>query len=156
MRIAIELNGVLRDTLKKIQQEYEKWYLENPFKEDDEKAQKKVQAKNNLENYIYNVRTTVVNDEKMKTSLGSEHETVSKMVDDTIKWLDDNNIEYDALFMRGKNDYRKSPVVKSDLIEEMKCHDYIPVYAIEDRDDCIDMFNSLGIFTLKVYNSVPA
>ena len=26
MRIAIELNGVLRDTLKKIQQEYEKWY----------------------------------------------------------------------------------------------------------------------------------
>jgi hypothetical protein len=74
----------------------------------------------------------------------------------TVKWLDDNNIEYDALFMRGKNDYRKSPVVKSDLIEEMKCHDYIPVYAIEDRDDCIDMFNSLGIFTLKVYNSVPA
>jgi hypothetical protein len=74
----------------------------------------------------------------------------------TLKWLDDNNIEYDAIFMRGKNDYRKSPVVKSDLIEEMKCHDYIPVYAIEDRDDCIDMFNSLGIFTLKVYNSVPA
>jgi len=73
----------------------------------------------------------------------------------TLKWLDDNNIEYDALFMRGKNDYRKSPVVKSDLIEEMKCHDYIPIYAIEDRDDCIDMFNSLGIFTLKVYNSVP-
>jgi hypothetical protein len=73
----------------------------------------------------------------------------------TVKWLDDNNIEYDALFMRGKNDYRKSPVVKSDLIEEMKCHDYIPIYAIEDRDDCIDMFNSLGIFTLKVYNSVP-
>ena len=36
MKIGIELNGVLRDTLKKIQQEYEKWYLENPFKEEDE------------------------------------------------------------------------------------------------------------------------
>lgn len=34
MRIAIELNGVLRDTLKKIQQEYEKWYIENPFLEE--------------------------------------------------------------------------------------------------------------------------
>lgn len=34
MRIAIELNGVLRDTLKKIQQEYEKWYdIDNPFLE---------------------------------------------------------------------------------------------------------------------------
>jgi hypothetical protein len=36
MRIGIELNGVLRDTLKKIQQEYEKWYLDNPFKEENE------------------------------------------------------------------------------------------------------------------------
>jgi len=34
MRIGVELNGVLRDTLKKIQQEYEKWYLNNPFKEE--------------------------------------------------------------------------------------------------------------------------
>lgn len=42
MRIAIELNGVLRDTLKKIQQEYEKWYLENPFKEDNEKSEYEV------------------------------------------------------------------------------------------------------------------
>lgn len=36
MRIGIELNGVLRDTLKKIQQEYEKWFIENPFKEEEE------------------------------------------------------------------------------------------------------------------------
>lgn len=42
MRIAVELNGVLRDTLKKIQQEYEKWYLVNPFKEDEEKAEYEV------------------------------------------------------------------------------------------------------------------
>lgn len=42
MRIGIELNGVLRDTLKKIQQEYEKWYLENPFKEDEEKSKYEV------------------------------------------------------------------------------------------------------------------
>lgn len=38
MKIAIELNGVLRDTLKKIQQEYEKWYLENPFLEEEQKS----------------------------------------------------------------------------------------------------------------------
>lgn len=35
MRIGIELNGVLRDTLKKIQQEYVKWYVENPFNDDE-------------------------------------------------------------------------------------------------------------------------
>lgn len=36
MRIGIELNGVLRDTLKKIQQEYEKWYIDNPFRDENE------------------------------------------------------------------------------------------------------------------------
>jgi hypothetical protein len=33
MRIGIEINGVLRDTLRKIQQEYEKWYLNENLKE---------------------------------------------------------------------------------------------------------------------------
>lgn len=36
MRIGIELNGVLRDTLKKIQQEYDKWFINNPFKEESD------------------------------------------------------------------------------------------------------------------------
>jgi hypothetical protein len=39
MRIAIELNGVLRDTLKKIQEQYEKWYIENPFREEEEESE---------------------------------------------------------------------------------------------------------------------
>lgn len=39
MRIGVELNGVLRDTLKKIQEVYEKWYIENPFKDDDNKGE---------------------------------------------------------------------------------------------------------------------
>lgn len=34
MRIGIEINGVLRDTLKKIQEVYQKWYIDNPFKEE--------------------------------------------------------------------------------------------------------------------------
>lgn len=79
-----ESNKLTKEQIEKMISDAEK------FKEDDEKAQKKVQAKNNLENYIYNVRSTVVNEDKMKTSLGDDHETVSKTVEDTIKWLDDN------------------------------------------------------------------
>lgn len=33
MKIGIEMNGVLRDTLKKIQQEYEKWFFNETLKE---------------------------------------------------------------------------------------------------------------------------
>lgn len=36
MRIGIELNGVLRDTLKKIQEVYQKWYIDNPFLDETE------------------------------------------------------------------------------------------------------------------------
>jgi L1 cell adhesion molecule like protein len=60
------------------------------YKEEDEKAQKKVQAKNNLENYVYNIKSTVLNEEKMKTALGSDYDTVNNTVEDTFKWLEDN------------------------------------------------------------------
>ena len=33
MKIAIEINGVLRDTVKKIEQVYEKFYVENILNE---------------------------------------------------------------------------------------------------------------------------
>lgn len=36
MRIAIDLNNVLRDTLKKIEQVYERWYIENPSFENED------------------------------------------------------------------------------------------------------------------------
>ena len=36
MRIGIEINGVLRDTLKKIQEVYQKWYIDNPFLENED------------------------------------------------------------------------------------------------------------------------
>ena len=47
MKIGIEINGVLRDTLKKVQQEYEKWYLNENLKElkliqDDPSIERKV------------------------------------------------------------------------------------------------------------------
>jgi hypothetical protein len=36
MRIAVDINGVLRDTLTKIQQVYERWYIDNQIKQEDE------------------------------------------------------------------------------------------------------------------------
>ena len=36
MKIGVDLNNVLRDTLKKIEQVYEKWYIENPNLEQED------------------------------------------------------------------------------------------------------------------------
>jgi len=49
MKIGVELNGVLRDTLKKIQQEYEKWYIDNPFNEEEEFKYEVISELNSLD-----------------------------------------------------------------------------------------------------------
>ena len=61
------------------------------FKDDDEKIRHRVEAKNKLENYCYNVKSTVLSEEKMKASLGTDLETVNTTIDATVKWLDENS-----------------------------------------------------------------
>lgn len=60
------------------------------FKEDDDIIRKKIEAKNTLENYCYNLKSSALNDEKMKSALGSDFEIVEKAVTETLKWVDDN------------------------------------------------------------------
>jgi L1 cell adhesion molecule like protein len=60
------------------------------YKEEDAKVAKQIEAKNKLEGYCYNLKTTVVDDEKMTTALGDDHATVKSTVDNTIKWVEDN------------------------------------------------------------------
>jgi L1 cell adhesion molecule like protein len=70
------------------------------FKEEDELIVKRVEAKNKLEGYVYNIRSTMLNEDKMKTALGDDLATVQSTVDETIKWLDENTSatmeEYEA------------------------------------------------------------
>jgi L1 cell adhesion molecule like protein len=60
------------------------------FKDEDEKAQQRMDAKNKLENYVYNIKSTVLGEEKMKTALGDDVDLVTSTVEDTIKWLEQN------------------------------------------------------------------
>jgi len=60
------------------------------FKAEDDRTREKVEAKNKLENYCYNVKSTVLGEEKMKSALGADLSTVEKLVEETLRWLDDN------------------------------------------------------------------
>lgn len=70
MRIGIEINGVLRDTLKKIQQEYEKWFIENPFKEETEFEYKVI---SNLDSLEISKHLAFNNDDDVYNFLYKEH-----------------------------------------------------------------------------------
>lgn len=62
------------------------------YKAEDEDVKKKVEAKNSLENYAYNMRNTV-RDEKFASKLSSgDKETIEKAVEETIEWLDSNQL----------------------------------------------------------------
>ena len=45
----------------------------------------------------------------------------------TTKWLNDNNIDYDLLMMRGDKDFNKSPVSKKKMLESVIAKGYNPV-----------------------------
>ncbi|XP_009615698.1 heat shock 70 kDa protein [Nicotiana tabacum] len=62
------------------------------YKAEDESMKKKVEAKNSLENYAYNMRNTV-RDEKFSGKLDpSDKQKIEKAVDETIDWLDGNQL----------------------------------------------------------------
>src|ERR1044072_3992316 len=62
------------------------------YKSEDEEVKKKVEAKNSLENYAYNMRNTV-KDEKFAGKLSVEDkQKIEKAVDETIEWLDRNQL----------------------------------------------------------------
>merc|ERR1711976_475427 len=60
------------------------------FKNEDENQRERVLAKNNLEAYCFNIKSTI-DDEKFKGKLDdSERQTVTSKCDETIRWLDGN------------------------------------------------------------------
>ncbi|KAA8522851.1 hypothetical protein F0562_009274 [Nyssa sinensis] len=62
------------------------------YKADDEVVRKRVEAKNALENYAYNMKNTV-RDENFASKLDpSDREKIEKAVEETIEWLDRNQL----------------------------------------------------------------
>jgi len=81
-----------KDEIERMVSEAEK------YKSEDEEHQKRVEARNALENYAYNMRNTT-RDEKVSSKLEpADKEALDKAVEDAIKWLDDNQLaEVDEL-----------------------------------------------------------
>jgi len=62
------------------------------FKDDDEKQKERISAKNNLESYCFNMKTTI-EDEKVKDKIGEDDKKkIVDKCDETIKWLDANQL----------------------------------------------------------------
>ncbi|CAL9771313.1 unnamed protein product [Musa acuminata subsp. burmannicoides] len=75
-----------KEEIEKMVRESEK------YKADDEEHKKKVEAKNALENYAYNMRNTI-RDDKISSKLSpGDKKKIEDAIDETIKWLDNNQL----------------------------------------------------------------
>ncbi|RWW82145.1 hypothetical protein BHE74_00009409, partial [Ensete ventricosum] len=62
------------------------------YKAEDEEVKKKVEAKNSLENYAYNMRNTM-RDDKIKNKLSEgDREKIGRAVEEAISWLEGNQL----------------------------------------------------------------
>lgn len=69
---------------------------------------------------------------------------------DTLDWLEANDIPWDALYMRKKGDRRDDDIVKFELLEQMYEAGYEPVLVLEDRDRVVKMWRNAGLRCLQV------
>merc|ERR1712215_59696 len=62
------------------------------FKEDDEKQKERISAKNGLESYCFNMKTTI-EDEKLKDKISEDdRKKINAKCDEALKWLDGNQL----------------------------------------------------------------
>lgn len=69
---------------------------------------------------------------------------------ETEKWLKDNSIPYDALYMRPKDDSRKDTIIKHEIFKNHIEDDVAVDFVLDDRNQVIEMWRSLGLKVLQV------
>jgi len=61
--------------------------------DDDKKAKERVEARNSLENYVYQVRNSINDDEKLGDKISADDKaTVEEAIKDAIDWLEQNSL----------------------------------------------------------------
>ena len=68
----------------------------------------------------------------------------------TEAWLDACGIPYDALLMRPTGDRRQDAVVKAELFDQHIRHQYDVQFVLDDRDQVVKMWRSLGLTCFQV------
>lgn len=69
---------------------------------------------------------------------------------DTVDWLLEHDVPYDALFMRRKGDRRDDDIIKFELLDKIRDAGYDPILVLEDRERVVKMWRRAGLRCLQV------
>lgn len=67
----------------------------------------------------------------------------------TARWLKNNNVPHDALFMRQDEDHREDYEVKKDILEHVNVY-WDVKHAVDDNPSIIKLWEENGISTTKI------
>ena len=70
--------------------------------------------------------------------------------DETEKWLFDNSVDYDKLYMRAEGDNRKDTIVKKELFENHIRGKYNVISVLDDRNCMVELWRSMGLTCFQV------
>lgn len=70
--------------------------------------------------------------------------------EETLRWLDKNNIPYSELHMRRASDHRKDAIVKKEIYDNNIKDNYEIVFVLDDRNQVVDFWRSEGLTCLQV------
>lgn len=68
----------------------------------------------------------------------------------TEQWLNKHGVAWDKLYMRKEGDFRKDAVVKLEIFENDIQPNYDVRIVIDDRDQVVEMWRSMGLRVLQV------
>jgi len=68
----------------------------------------------------------------------------------TLEFLQNNNIKFISLFMRGDEDDRKDSIVKKEIYEKYILGKYNVQFVLDDRTQVVKLWRSLGLTCLQV------
>lgn len=69
---------------------------------------------------------------------------------ETQKWLDENEVYFDYLFMRPEGDMRPDNIVKAELFDNHIRDNFDVQFVLDDRDQVVDMWRRMGLKCLQV------
>ncbi len=72
-----------------------------------------------------------------------------KYFEESKRWLYNNNIIFDALYMRKNNDRRDDSLVKKDILDEILSSGFNVILSVDDRTSVVNMWRKNGIVCLQ-------
>ena len=75
------------------------------FKEEDEKLKENVEAKNTLENYLYNLKNSMVKKDDSPAIFEEVKKELDPIIEEGLKWMDDNTKETTETYKSKQKEY---------------------------------------------------